>query len=143
MVRTKLSPEQRATAANAVAQLLEKAGSATEGEIKNCITSSLRLGVFPKSDYGKILFTARVKKVQGRYYLMGTGPDKPEIEKTWKSKKQKVTHPVTDTGEQSITLIGDITVTIKGAGHDFKSKAVKVIVFVSILLGAFLVLKPF
>ena len=134
MGKIKLNPEQRATAANAIVQMLEEKKSVLEGDIKNCITSSLRLGAFPNSDYGKILIAARVKKVQGRYYLMGTGPDKPEDEKTWK-KKPKVEKPVQSPKDgQSVTLEGETVVTVKGSGHDFRSKAVKVIIFLSVAI---------
>ncbi len=79
----KLNPQMRDTAAKAVKQLLEDRGEsgASVGEVKNKITSALRIAVFPHADFGTILFKARAKKVGERYYLMGVGPEKPKEEK--------------------------------------------------------------
>lgn len=130
----KLQVWQRESAAEALTELLNKRGEqgATLGEVKNCINSVLKLAQFPKSDFGKILFTAHTKKVGDLYYLMGTGPDKPESEKKSAKKNEGDTN-----GSQSVTLEGNLTVTVKGSGYNFKSTAKKIVITLSTLVLAF------
>ncbi|WKZ25913.1 MAG: hypothetical protein QY322_01240 [bacterium] len=126
MAHVKLNPDMRQTAADAVSRLLDERGEtgASIGAVKNKITSSLHIAVFPQADFGKILFKARAKKVGDRYYLMGVGPEKPKAEKPAK------------TGGDEMTFEG-VDVVITGQ-HGFKLEAKKVkrvtIIISSILL---------
>lgn len=76
------------------------------------------------------------------YYAQGKVPE--QFKKAKKEKPAKgASIPTPKTG-QSVTLEGDeMVVTVKGSGHDFKSKAVKVIVFISALAGFFWVANMF
>lgn len=127
MAHVMLNPEMRETAANAVNALLVDRGEsgATLGEVKNKITSALRIAVFPKADFGKILFKARAKKVGDRYYLMGVGPEKPKEEKPVKN------------GGGEMTFEGvDVVITGPGGFKLDVKKVKKVIITLSILLFA-------
>ncbi len=86
-------------------------------------------GLWPSNDlFNRIMWIVGYKSVGGLYYANGFGPEKPKKEK--KQKKQP-DQKVTNHDGQSITFEGDVVVTVKGAGHDFRSKAVKVIIFLS------------
>lgn len=127
MAHVKLNPEMRDTAADAVNRLLDERGEtgASIGEVKNKITSSLHIAVFPQADFGKILFKARAKKVSDRYYLMGVGPEKPKMEKSANN----------GAGEMTFESV-DVVIT---GPHGFKLDAKKVkrvtIVIASLLVA--------
>ncbi len=85
-------------------------------------------GLWPSDDlFNRIMWIVGYKSIGGLYYANGFGPEKPKKEKKPKSSNDKTTKA----DGQSITLDGDIVVTVKGANHDFRSKAVKVIIFLS------------
>jgi hypothetical protein len=126
MANVKLTPEMRKTAAGAVNDLLSGRGEAgaTLGEVKNKITSALRIAVFPQADFGRILFLARTKKVGNRYFLMGVGPEKPKPER-----------PANDSSREMTFEGVDVVVTGPG-GFKLDAKKVKsvTIVIASLLL---------
>ncbi len=107
-----LTVDQRELAVNAVKAALDKAGDAGVpiGDIKNLITSTLRLGAFPKSDFGKILFTAKTKRIGMRYYAMTAGPKKEKEVKASQLKADTVAKEPYD------EIVGDIKdVRVRGA----------------------------
>lgn len=102
--------------------------------VRNIITSAL--GFVPTEvDFRQILFKAKYATSDdgSMFYGMSFRPKKPKDKSAQSTAKDA----------QSVTLEGETVVTVKGAGHDFRSKAVKVIIFLSVLAGLFLVVKPF
>jgi hypothetical protein len=136
MGKIKLTPEQRDLAARAVMRVLEEAGEngIPIGDAKNLVTKTLHLGVFPKPDFGKILFSAGTKRVGDRYYAIGSGPKKdkkkPEGEKVVETQGSAATD-YCDVDEVRIKK-GKMVVTIKNVSKVSIFSVILILLYVGV-----------
>lgn len=129
MSNIKLADWQQKKASKAVRDALKAAGGKgmSEYDVHELIKRSLGINFLPESQQlGMIMLPTYCKhEGDGRFYRLNFAPSTIAV------AEAKANGEKTKNDGQSITLDGDIVVTVKGAGHDFRSKAVKVIIFLS------------
>ncbi len=137
MSNVKLADWQQKKASKAVREALKAAGEKgmSEHDVHELIKRSLGMNFLPESqELGMIMLPTYCKhEDDGRFYRLNFAPSTIAAAKA-KTKGKK---EIKQEEGQSITLKGDLTITATGSGHNLKTKAVKVIVFISTLAGVF------
>lgn len=125
-------------AASAVSEALKRGG--TGGVSKEGAKEIAKTAIgqdVPNDSWGPILFLARAKRIDNRYFPVGYYPKSVHDERARKAEQ----NPSPPEPIEQVELAGDLDVTVKGPGGlHLRSKAKKIIIF---FVGCFLLVLLF